>query len=843
MMKLRTSVFSQCKQLVLERWKLLPAKREQLEINKIVSLFKQEVNLNGYPLPDPKSEKLRVALARKIKVLSEEKLHYYDSSRFGFIKKFFSSLRNISRLGTFTSSGQYGYDVAVKFLSQHHPHKPEGQPAKKSHHAPVNHPLASQDKTQIKKKKNKKAAAKISAETTQGSKGPKGTSHGIKADTLNSAENTQIPKGSKRISLDIQAKTEELAQIIETHLPPKDKPEQINPFSQAQLDQFLQLSDQIQQSVAHENQLKKLSKALEERVGKENADAAWKMAGLIPASVNNSQNKLTDEVIQFLAARVDNYFKNQDTIKTLKQKIKEDLGDEEYFKSAFDKIHPENYQNGSLLLTQEIQAQLCDLAKTLKAEKDFQNILATIKDLASKDLYLNDAFIESKFKIADTLKFLSAEEQVKRRQQLQLIINTAFLNHELRKKGNYVSGSKDEMNLLSCLGYDVYKQESAYGNKEEIYKTLVEIVRKQLKAEQFSDPNSLFSKALKECGLKARLKMVKITEETLVAKFQAAFKLYQDKKVEMVQKAKEVALDYPQAFPKEKLTETVNFIESNYEALKGSAIKFIMTKLFEFGETKKKFQDITLSRSDFEIFLKNRIANLENKAETELKKECHAKQKLLKNHMDFYSKWGSYIKFDFIQGNPDLNDALGTGVCYALCQRTFKEAVEQRKNHPIDEPNAANKFIKPSDRFLQAKYKISMMKDDKHAQKYQANRSNKKVYENTYKPKNLNCIFDLTEALKENLLHPDQVWMDISLQGPESGHALLMRLDKVENKIWLYDPNAGMFCFEKEGGNFEEARQKCLECFADLFALDYADEYNRFAFYALDPNIVDKTPQ
>src|SRR5262245_6146487 len=52
-------------------------------------------------------------LSDKIKYISKEKLDYYQSTRFGFIKKFFSSLRNVWKMGTFTSSGQVGLDLSA----------------------------------------------------------------------------------------------------------------------------------------------------------------------------------------------------------------------------------------------------------------------------------------------------------------------------------------------------------------------------------------------------------------------------------------------------------------------------------------------------------------------------------------------------------------------------------------------------------------------------------------------------------------------------------------------------------------------------------------------------------
>jgi hypothetical protein len=57
-------------------------------------------------------------LANKIERLSKEKLEYYQSSRFGRIKQFFSALRNLKNMGTFTSSGQLGLNLVQEFRAK-----------------------------------------------------------------------------------------------------------------------------------------------------------------------------------------------------------------------------------------------------------------------------------------------------------------------------------------------------------------------------------------------------------------------------------------------------------------------------------------------------------------------------------------------------------------------------------------------------------------------------------------------------------------------------------------------------------------------------------------------------
>jgi len=75
-----------------------------LPLHKIIREFKQHV---GEMNPKEKKD-----LAHKIATLSADKIEYYQSTRFGFIKQFYSSLRNLVHMGTFTSSGKLGYKLA-----------------------------------------------------------------------------------------------------------------------------------------------------------------------------------------------------------------------------------------------------------------------------------------------------------------------------------------------------------------------------------------------------------------------------------------------------------------------------------------------------------------------------------------------------------------------------------------------------------------------------------------------------------------------------------------------------------------------------------------------------------
>ena len=92
-----------------------PTERRSLPLHEIVKKFAQYREGNQ---PNLNSEKM-ASIAGRIKILSQEKVVYYQSTRFGFIKQFFSCLRNAFRMGRFTSSGQLGLELSQRFLTEH----------------------------------------------------------------------------------------------------------------------------------------------------------------------------------------------------------------------------------------------------------------------------------------------------------------------------------------------------------------------------------------------------------------------------------------------------------------------------------------------------------------------------------------------------------------------------------------------------------------------------------------------------------------------------------------------------------------------------------------------------
>ncbi len=99
-------------QIEIRYQKMQPQERQTLPFYEIIWQFKNQLD---QPTPQVKTEQL-FNLVKKIKILSKEKLNYYQTSRFGFIKNFFSALRQAIKVGCWINSGQLGLNLSKEFI-------------------------------------------------------------------------------------------------------------------------------------------------------------------------------------------------------------------------------------------------------------------------------------------------------------------------------------------------------------------------------------------------------------------------------------------------------------------------------------------------------------------------------------------------------------------------------------------------------------------------------------------------------------------------------------------------------------------------------------------------------
>lgn len=97
---------------VNQTWSLkIPKGKPILDLNEIVIGLSKAVKEN-----DPYSKNRKIL--NKVNRLAQWQLNYYKSSRFGFVKEFFSSLHNLFTLGKFHSSAFLGKQMSQKMLDE-----------------------------------------------------------------------------------------------------------------------------------------------------------------------------------------------------------------------------------------------------------------------------------------------------------------------------------------------------------------------------------------------------------------------------------------------------------------------------------------------------------------------------------------------------------------------------------------------------------------------------------------------------------------------------------------------------------------------------------------------------
>jgi hypothetical protein len=197
----------------------------------------------------------------------------------------------------------------------------------------------------------------------------------------------------------------------------------------------------------------------------------------------------------------------------------------------------------------------------------------------------------------------------------------------------------------------------------------------------------------------------------------------------------------------------------------------------------------------------------------------------------WYTKWINNIKKPFSQGFDDKNEALQTGVCFAMALRMMAYEI----SHPDDSTDsiAEQVQIEPQDRFFQALYSANSQSTISNNILSYVGLANQKKVDSF--PKNDEDLFDkskLIHHLTSELKDSDK-WKDmngvcsIGLSGGKVvnsktitngwGHAIYTRIDAQRGVFRLVDPNFGLLSFDNQ--------DQLLECLGDLIESAYPDTF------------------
>lgn len=507
--------------------------------------------------------------------------------------------------------------------------------------------------------------------------------------------------------------------------------------------------------------------------------------------------------------------------------------------------------------------------KGIQRENTLEEVLESIQRDAQRDLFLDEQYIEKKYGIQSRLASLPEEDQRIYQAKLNHMMNTAYLQQVLQDKGKIVVGEYLESTLLNCLDYSVNLDESPYQDKEAIYSAFKAMTQTQLKPEHFAGPHIAFRKLLHEYALKTRLQAAKMTDELQITKFKIALSLVQERAKKLEETAASIPMTWPLSFPLQSAPSCVKWLEGQFESMKSDEVINTIEKIPN-EKLKNDFLNSNFNANSFENDLKELILLTEEQADVFLKEACEEDKKYLAKEVDFYNKWGTFIKAEMMQGYPNLNEVLGDGVCYAVCLRLL----EEWQLKPDQEING-KLILNAVDRFRQALYTIKIRSSFTNTRKVQRELLRKLEMKNCTLLDTVKALLVIIkdwyyfkvdgkatpEWLKKSSLQKRQQllkesdlaktdfdrflkspktmkkleqsngWMSISLREGEAGHEILLRLDQNRQKAWLFDPNVGVLCFENSGKTFDQARNECLQCLRDLLVDKYPNRYSKIAFY------------
>lgn len=538
-----------------------------------------------------------------------------------------------------------------------------------------------------------------------------------------------------------------------------------------------------------------------------------------------------------------------------------------------------------------ISAREIDEKKT--HEENFADLLKKVEEAANRDLLLDEAYIEDKFKIGEALSNFSPEQIQQKREELRTVINRALAVRELKQQGKLATGESDEMLLLGFLEDKDSKKKPLYQDqdKEAIY-DLIQYAITNLKKEDYQNPVVDFKNILKRIAFQLRLNpaYLNLTTALQIQKFELAQKMLKSVNERLSNLAMKYPLKLPDSFPLKEGSPNLKLIQSRFETYKKGRTDSFVEDIFRTAELRKAFSEETLSLEDFEKkvqqHIDDKIANNTKNLDRALNRQGlryasspAAHLVVEKNDIEvdkiilFFQKWGKDLTAEMVQGLEDVNEDLGEGVCYGLCQLLQIDSIKN-PDLSLEELSKRN-TIGPDQRRIQGTYIVASKLQGigllpiEVAHRYGVEEKGVSIaidrpklfqslnneaiarglpplQEDSSETKEIisQVVKDaqvISQVEKEITIESGQFmesfqaemsqgdwsasqgWIRLNLLG--ENHTIAIRLDEKNNKIWLFDANIGFFAFEKSDVSFAESRNQCFDCLKDIFNLKYQKIY------------------
>lgn len=479
------------------------------------------------------------------------------------------------------------------------------------------------------------------------------------------------------------------------------------------------------------------------------------------------------------------------------------------------------------LIQQDINALVAPTPRAVQFSEAtlqaFDKLLTDIQESVKRpDTVLDEDHIERNYKVRQLLNQLPEEEQRIRKEQLQKVLNNACVLRELKEKGKLVTGSSSEIKVLRFLGYPI-DDESTYNDKEKIYGILRDAIQQQLLVEGFSGSLKNVRMTLMQKALHARLSTLNIVSDHQVQKFKEAVKFYKSvyKEIDEQFEKETVETIISDDFPLKKGSPLFILLEREFNFEKKNAILEMIKLSFE-QTIAPVFKDQTITPEEFSKCLPAEKDFLIKTASEDIQSQIATfGQRKLATKLAFHQKWGTFLKHQFVQGFNNSNEIFKEGVCWALCNRL--RMVGQKNSVITSDELATHIHIKSTDRFLQvvaqAEHSFQLREDILSREGFDEDRS---LFSVDVGNDFIELVNVISQKLKQEDLSISSGWLQMALIMNGDGHAVSLRLDNVNNRLWFFDPNIGFFCFEEQNRSYDDSFKAYMEFLHDLLEMEYS---------------------
>lgn len=451
---------------------------------------------------------------------------------------------------------------------------------------------------------------------------------------------------------------------------------------------------------------------------------------------------------------------------------------------------------------------------------------------------------------SDIEKAKAAQEKL-----IQAVLNVG-IQRELREKGQLVSPLDFELPILQNLGFNV-GADSAYHNKEHLYEVVSRMVEEevQVKTPSFKEVKT----SIARFALRVRLKEAKLENEDQFEKFEVLYSFCQEMRINWKETHKTaVPLLLPEEIRRDLCPQRVKVLQGNFDAFKNHWVRLNLRSFIR--AVKKDFNDAEKSKEDLRIRCEANRSKIKEKTlqictaaqnlEIAPKATAYFKKQVgtLKREIEFYAKYSQFLAYEFIQGVDNEDEAMTTGVCHELNWQTQKKSQlnpQANSKEVKQEIGAKTRYRQILYQFkdglrdaycpegfsaekekLFAVYKTATFTEElKGAFRTPANSEKLKstvgwTLLGLHMVPKLKAKFEAYQDRASLLADCEKDILEIKEAKAEGSfhHGISVRIDRENNKYWLFDPEVGLLDFSENGGE-----EMLLNCLTDLIEALYSD--------------------